>query len=636
MNSEIIIQNLLTGREKDREEAMAVLCQLSSPQQMRSLEDRVELLKNCGSAPRQLLTKIVLANIFSPIEEIRNICIQHLRNKLSRPDRQLILRQLLDGEEADRLLAIQLAHEWGVQTYGDLLRPLLGTGHSLILQNVVKALSHISISTYLKDMLPLFGSGDDAVRLCLAKQIATPRQGRMPNKALEACLKDKLVAVRIMGLTAIQHDGPNRWIQHLIRHLAVVGNAEENGETVKLLGETGSPKVIDPLLEHLFKTVDQGVRWSCIQALDQIGETHRLKAYGKALKSSPPERIPLIYELAGYCHSRECLLFLRSALKRETDPGLRGLIASAIGTCGHLEGEQDLLQMMEGDLIEAYAASAALKGLVKGRIMDHLENFLRRADIDPLIKQILIQHISDNAQTVSISESLRVLMEDMLTYDNENIRYLSLIALGNMASPKSLPILIGLTTTQWTQTFLEELNTSIESCCQGSITPLLALISSAPTQQRLLLQNFLVGHPMTLSEQDLELLSREEAFRDWNWDEELLPCIQKTQEKDRTFIWKQFSRMDLSDKLCCFLARGFDQSQPKERDLLDPNILIQCFARFRSEKPLLLLGKLMSLFPRLEFLPPLIQYSESVDTELQPMFKSYVRKIIHGMGTGEV
>jgi hypothetical protein len=107
--------------------------------------------------------------------------------------------------------------------------------------------------------------------------------------------------------------------------------------------------------------------------------------------------------------------------------------------------------------------------------------------------------------------------------------------------------------------------------------------------------------------------------------------VEKTHRHDADFIWRQFSRKNLSDRCCCFLARGFDASNPNSHELIEPKILINCFNRFQTEKPLLLLGKLMSNFPCLEFLPPLIQYSENADPETEMIFKSYVRKIIFAM-----
>lgn len=633
MNIEVIIQNLLTGSKKDQAEALNILCNLSSPQQINPIEERVELLKHCNTVPRDLLTIIIISNIFTPTEELREVCIELLKNHLNRPGRQKVLEKLLDGSDDDRALAIQLGHEWGVQTYGDMLLPLLEDSDSNIVQSTIRTLSHISITTYIKSLMPLFQSEDDEIRFCLAEEISQHRQTNIPKSAIEACLKDKLSSVRLMGLSAIKGGDPKAWISHLSAHLERELDADEMGESVKLLGETHSAKAIPALLELLLRTADQGVRWACIQSLDQIDEKQRLRAYKELLKNCDPEQKPLIYELAGYCHSREGLLFLRKTLESEEDSGLRSLIASAIGSCGHPEGESDLLKLMEGNVGEAYAASAALKSVVKGRMMDHFESFLSRTDIDPLIKQVLIQHISENARVVKVGDSLRKRIEFMLSHENENIRYLSLIAVGEIASTDSLPILIELTNQTWTRNFQSELHTSIEACCRGTITPLLQLISNAPDDQRELLRTFLIDHPMALNEKDLAYLSDHESFSHWNWDEELLPCIHKTQEVDRTFIWKQFSRKDLSNKLCCFLARGYDLSQPQAKELLDPSILIQCFARFEAEKPLLLLGKLMSNFPRVELLLPLIQYSENADPELRPIFKSYVRKIIHGMGT---
>ena len=131
-----------------------------------------------------------------------------------------------------------------------------------------------------------------------------------------------------------------------------------------------------------------------------------------------------------------------------------------------------------------------------------------------------------------------------------------------------------------------------------------------------------------MNDDDLNDLSQHEDFKGWSWDEDLLHCIEKTQQKDPSFIWRQFKRTNLDDRLCCFLARGFHDCSPNAHELVDPDILIQCFHRFQTEKPLLLLGKLMANFPRSEFLPPLIQYSENADPETEMIFKSYVHKIV--------
>lgn len=628
-----ILDGLIAGKQRESERALKTILGFSHPENTIPMDHRVEVLKNCGPVDQPVLTKIVMTHLFSPIPEVRESILDLVRDHLDRKGRLGVIAALLAAEEEHQRLAISLARDWGSQVYGELLLPLLKDDSPITVKAVAETLAHISLPVYLKDLSQLLGSEQNEIRLALAEQL-NQSPGILPTSMVRTCLSDALSTVRMVGLNAIQGQDPADWVKELVKFVAGEREEDEWGEAIKLLGISESPKAVPPLVDLFFQHAEAGRRWSILQALDRIEEQHRLAVLGKRLKESQEEGLPHLYELLGNCRSNEALAMLRGEMQRhQSNPGLRSLIAGAMGQCGHPGAETDLLPLLRGDISEAYAAAAALKALVKGKVMGHFKELLDNLNIDPLVHQILLQHVTDSSLSLHIPDDLRHTIENFLDNDNENCRYLAIVALKEIASVDSLPRLVDLQTASWTEMFRSDVDAAIESCSNGKLRPLLELYLKASLEERKNLIDFILAHPLHLTGQDLELLNSAPDFQDCNWDEDLLHCIERTQEEDRSFVWRQFSDRELSDMLCCFLARGFDMSHPQKRDVLDPEILIQCFHRFKEEKTLILLGRLMSNFPRAEFIPILVQYSESAPPDISNIFRSYVQSIVLGMQT---
>jgi len=450
----------------------------------------------------------------------------------------------------------------------------------------------------------------------------------------ERCLEDSLSEVKKAGLAGIRKRLNKDWVAPLCRFINTTKKFDELAEALRLLGSTNNKAAIQPLVDFLNTAYDQTLRWACIQALDSIDQKVRLAYYQKQLLSGPSERHPLIIELLGHCEGREPYLILKKAMAQFEDSGMRGLLIGAMGTIEYPPCEADLVKLMENNVTEAYAAATALKNLIKGKVLAHFDNFLAKPHLDVLVKQIILQHISEVAQSMPIPTTTTTMVESFLMKENENLRYLAVIALGNIQAESSICALLNISSQEWVEKFRSELNSAIEKCCKGKITRLLHIMDNKEHNGMVQdILRFLSINPLSLCDEDLDILNTSFRNSEWHWDKDLIPCVERTYRKDKNFIWRQFRRKDLSEKLICFLARGVDEANPDTKDVLEPSILVKCFSRFQTEQPLLLLGKLMSRFASEELLPPLIQFAESADSDTQAIFKSYVHQMIVRMQT---
>ena len=628
MNPEELVQKLLSGHRKENKTALETILKFDEPNGEWTLAEKCQILRNCSSAPSGILLQIVMALLFAPDLPLRECCLVILRSSLSRPERKAVLEKLLKGKHEDILLAIDLAKEWGVRVYGEMIENLLDHDELMVVKKTVDALVHISLSAWEVAIFKRYSLLPDEVRLLLAKSVAQQKNHRLKRENVHLMFDDTLLGVRMMGLRTMLHVLDSSWISSLNTFIKQHSELEERVEAIKCMGLTQHSDAIKPLLEIGMSTEQQNEKWAVVQALENIDQKARLKIYEKLINDNNSDQLPFLFELIGSCEGEAAFKILRDALDRYSDPMLRSLIAGAMGTTGNPEAEKYLLNMLNGHIVEAYAAATALKNLMKDKVTNHFIDYLKRANIDATVKQILLQHITDTAKVITISDELRKVVEGFLIHENENLRYLAIQALSAIGSPHSLGVILCIYREDWVSMFKAEVFAALESCCQTYIRPLLELIITADAEMRKELYYLAEHHPLVIKDDDLTFLSNHDIFKEWEWDRALLPCIEKTQRRDPDFVWRQFNRASLSDRLCCFLARGFDASQPSSHELIEPKILIQCFNRFQTEKPLLLLGKLMSNFPCVEFLPPLIQYSENAEPETEMIFKSYVRKII--------
>ena len=633
MKVEQLIHHLVSDDAKNRQDVLNKIGKFSeggSPEL--KLSDKIELISHFRILNDSDLFNVCSKLINSEDESILNVTTEQIENFLSKNKRDNFLQRLF-GEERLYPYAIRLVRHWKSRSYADQLVPLINSTTPSNIGLIVEALADTALNAYISRLIPLIKHKDEKLRVTVAQNINIKGDQKIPAKFIEDCLNDSQSEVRLFGLKGLMKQMDKKWLKFLSNFLGKnIEHEKECSETLRLLSLINNKKTIPVLVNFLFKTQNQSLRWSTIQALSSVDQKHRITYYEKILYKVDELTRPQVFELIGYCEGKKTFQILKKALKDFDDPGSKSLIAGALGTCGYSEAEKVLISMMELGVAEAYGAASALKNIAKNQVMDHFEKFLRRDDIDDLVKQIIIQHVSDGSQSMTVPTSLIELIEDFLKHKNDNIRYLSLIALKNISARRSIMALLGYCKEEWENMFKKDWQEAISSCCNGFLNPLLKLIIKADQKTIDLTLDFIREKPLVLKEDDLALLSNEETFKDWKWDEDLLHCVELSHQYDKSLIWRMFSKRDLSEKMCCFIARGFEQAGPHIKELLDPVILVQCFSRFHSEKPLLLLAKLMSHFPSIELIPPLVQYSESADEETQTIFRALVRKMILNIG----
>lgn len=632
MNIEELIHHLISDKAKERKIALGkihLFAQGGSSEL--SLQEKEEVISHFRVLQEDDLYQVCSKLVLAKETVLIKATVQQAQDYLSRNQREAFIKLLLSKRRLQPF-AIQLTKAWKSRFFSDKLVPLLESEDIGILKMTIETLSEIAMVAYLRPLKKLIHHPKDSIRDRLAKEFFEKAKNKTPKDVIETCLKDSLASVRHYGLRILALGNGEEWIPVLKEFIYQAKGSDEVSEALRLIGETRSKAAIDPLVKFLFVNLEQSSRWACLQALDLVDQVERIKYYRKMLNEVKDDDRPQVIELIGYCEGRETYLLLKEALEKYEDPGMRSLIAGAMGTCGYPECEKELLAMMNMGVAEAYGAAAALKNLAKSRVMEHFETFLKRHDVDVLVKQIILQHVGEGAKSMPVNLDLVKTIESFLTDENDNMRYLSLVALKNIASEHSIKVLLGLLGEKWVGMFMTDLNGALIGCCNKRIKPFLELMLRTEESVRAHTIKFLKSTPLVLTGEDLEYLDRSEIFRTWKWDEDLMHCVEETHKFDKSLIWKLFSKKNLSEKLCCFLARGFDKTSPRGQEILEPSILVDCFSRFQTEKPLLLLGKLMSNFPRIELLPPLIQFSEHADPDTQAIFRSFVRKMIQEMG----
>jgi HEAT repeat protein len=636
MKVEDLIHNLISDDQQKRDSVLtkiSLFSQGGSPE-FKSFE-KIELISHFRILNDHDLFKVCSKLINSKNKGILLATIHQIELYLSRNKRESFLHILLEHQRLFKY-AIALVKAWKSRHYADLLVPLLKVAKPKTLGLIVDTLSDIALNAYLSRIIHLISHENDELRITVAENVNFKGDEKVPPTFIDSCLKDTQSKVRLAGLQGLSKQINKKWISNLSVFLEENSTQEnECAEVLRLLSQINHKKVIPILVNFLFKTDIQALRWSCYQALDGIDQKYRIDYYKQLLYNSDERIRPQVFELIGHCEGKSTFLLLKRALKDFDDPGSRSLIAGALGTCEYPESEQILLEMMELGVAEAYGAASALKNIAKSKVMDHFEHFLLKESLDVLVKQIILQHISEGAQSMSVPPSLIKIIEDFLHHENDNIRYLALMALKSIASPSCIPALLKISKESWLTMFRKDWQNTISNCSNGFLNPLLKLITDTDKDTLAFAIEFIKEKPLILKEEDLNLLQNTKSFDDWKWDEDLLHCIDISHKYDKSLIWRMFSKKDLQDKMCCFIARGFDQAGPHIKELLDPIILVKCFSRFHSEKPLLLLAKLMSNFPSIQLLPPLIQYSENADSETQSIFRAFVRKMILNMGGNE-
>ncbi len=631
--AEHLAQSLGSRRREERRQGAAELARRLAPESNLAASERVEGLA---------LLKLLEADVALPLwkrllsdadEAVREAATTRALEDISGALRSQLMAELVAPPQTDFTVALKLTESWNdVWIAEELLKLLPGLPARQVLQ-VAELLSRIQFLHFSSRLAPLAKHENDAVRLGVAQIFLTKGGTAVDAVFFESCLEDSLKEVRRVGLAGARLSLGRRWVKPL---KLFVKNAErrkldmdEQAEALRTLGTIADPEAVEILMDFLFELAASQLQWICQQTLEGVDQDLRLPYLEKMLKTSRADQLPRVIEMIGHCEGRKPYLILKSALNRFKEPGLRSLLAAALGTIGYRECEHDLLALMEEDLAVAYAAAAALRSAVRERVFEHYETFLERTDIDELIKQTILQHIAEAARTLPVPESLGARVEDLLHSGNDNIRYLSVLALHHMCRPSSLRPLLRCAREPAMEAFAEDLKSAIAQCAGRKLAPLLEVLTSADGGEFLdPLRALLAAIPLELAESDFAILDGSPLFADWTWDEDLVTSAAHTHTLRRGFAWRQLARGNLSDKACRLMVRALEFAGVAPGELTEPALLIHCFSRSESEDTLLLLGRLMARLHHPEFLPPLIQFCERAEEGLQVLFRPYVRAIV--------
>jgi hypothetical protein len=267
MTPETLLQQLISGQKKDVKAATEFICAFSktSPEHPFTLQEKIETLSSCGSAPPSTLETLVTANLFSNEDSIREACIHHLKKNLSRGPRLKALTLMVEANDEDTLkLAIALAKEWAARPYGEAIQDLIDHRDTNIALAAVECLTHISVSAWEKNLTKDFADRQDVMRESISKHLAMHSEYHASESICKTFLSDPLASVRNQGLRCVAHQIHKKWSSILTDHLQHAAESDEQSETLKLLGLTKNSRVIGTIVDFILTCEDQGPRWAAI------------------------------------------------------------------------------------------------------------------------------------------------------------------------------------------------------------------------------------------------------------------------------------------------------------------------------------------------------------------------------------
>ncbi|MBF0243677.1 MAG: hypothetical protein HQL31_00200 [Planctomycetes bacterium] len=625
-----IIRDLHSSRHKYLERGLAGLTQvLQSPGELASL-DKLALLPYLKILePRQ--SRAHWISLFADSDgKVSEVALEHCAESLPPGERLPLLRDMAQKQPPLFREILLLLKKWSEYKLGDALWPLLDSCEAAFLVEAIPVLCAIDLSYFQSRLEGLLHHADREVRKALAESFLTWGGKKIHTAFYEACLADSEREIQALGLKGIRLAVKKSSIPALTGFARSGADLPLRNEALRLLGRIEHPTSVEALLEIYIDPDLEGLKWSVQQALSNIDQKYSIGPIAKKLQEDDGQHLPLMLELAGHLEGEEADLMLRDLLNRHREPGMRALIVGAMGMVAHPACEPVLLALMNEELPVAYAASAALKNVVRDKVLVHYEHFLQKADLDDLIRQIIIQHVGEAARTLPVPPSLVSLLEGMLSSANDNVRYLSIVSLGNIASESSLPSLIKALSRADLQVFRSDVERSLLQCSGRRLAPFLdqMIHQAAEAEFCASIREFVSSVALKVEEEALELLGSQPVFSAWEWEESLAESVRFTGGRDKSFIWKSLARKELGERACLLLLRALDLGDPRSEELLEPAILINCFTRFQNRSIAILLSKLMAIYGHPDFLPLLIRYSEGADEDTAILFRSHVRAIV--------
>ncbi len=595
-------------------------------------QEQMRLVAISAELPREYYTPLWRELLNHPDTILREECQRSVAKKLGVAERESFIIALLKGNDTQRLQALGLGERWGSESLSEIFIREISSASAEFINATIHCLSRINFQIFSGPIRKLLEHPDDTVRKTAAKVLLVRGGANTPRESYALMLKDKDPGIRKLGLAGAKQTLDVVWLTELWDLLETSARNDECQEVLRLSGNIHHRKSAERLIDLLLYSDKEHLKWVAQQALDHIPENFRIPLLRAKLKKSMPELQPKVIELIGQCTGEESFNTLKAFLDHTQDSGLRSMVASSLGTIDFPGCEDVLLEMMEEDLLVAYAAAAALKNAVRERVLLHYEKFLNRDSLDDLIKQTLIQHVGEIARFIPVPDSLLQMLEGFLLQNNDNMRYLSILALANAHCERSLPCLLECYQKPSMAVFLKDMNHAIIKCSQNSASPILQLMLQEGWESDTFAsaQAFFNAQPVLLSQEDLQLLCKHPEFESWSWEIDLLPSAQLTHASDRNFIWRVMSSLNLGERAIYLLGRALEEGGPRPNELLEPTIILNCFHRCSSERSLLLLGKLMSLYRHPSFISPLVQYAEGLSEDLQVFFRQYVRIIVLG------
>jgi hypothetical protein len=192
----------------------------------------------------------------------------------------------------------------------------------------------------------------------------------------------------------------------------------------------------------MIKQTDHPINKSINQIINELDQTVKIDltqlCFNLDISNNHIHLIKYLYTMNG----KKAYFFIRSLLQKSTDYSIQSLLISAMAQTGYSEALSDFYDFLESEPVISYSAATAIKDLDEFGDFKKYHHIFKQTTISPQVKQIMIMHISELSKNKNIPFEIIEDLEDNLFDDNDNLRYLSLIALTNIGHKKSLSAIL--------------------------------------------------------------------------------------------------------------------------------------------------------------------------------------------------
>jgi hypothetical protein len=213
-----------------------------------------------------------------------------------------------------------------------------------------------------------------------------------------------------------------------------------------------------------------------------------------------------LYQYTG----KDAYFFIRSLLNKFSGTSSQSLLVSAMGNTGYTEALSDFYAFLEKDPLISYMAATAIKNLDSSGDFDKYHHIFSQTTISPQIKQIMIMHIGELSKKKNIPYDIIEDLENNLFDENDNLRYLSLIALADIGHKKSLSAILKVFYNKEMEPFQQDMDNTLLTLFSGKdklIRELQAYLSIAKRSIRVIHQ-FSTPDKLTEQRARVDLIER--------------------------------------------------------------------------------------------------------------------------------